>query len=121
MHLSQILSVALFTVAVTFTVYVWIDRLRGTNRSVSEAFEDLPKIDDATLAKLKTAINTNPTDSDAVNAHKTLLQYMKNDFKKGIVFVSDFGQRFFENPTIRKDLDVQTLMNNYRSPLQVVV
>ena len=120
MHVSQILSIALFTIAGTLTVYVWLDRMRGTNSKVTEAFEDTPQMDAATLAKLKTTMNANPTDEDAINAHQTLLRYMKNDFGKGIKFVMDFGKRFFEDPTIRKDLDVRTLMNNYSSPLQVV-
>jgi hypothetical protein len=119
MHLSQILSLSLFTIALTLTVYVWLDRLRGTNASINEAFVDA-KLDDATIAKINKAVNSNPTDDDAIKAHQTLLRYMKNDFGKGIKFVIDFGKRFFENPKIRKDLDVTTLMNNYSSPLQVV-
>jgi len=119
MHISQILSLSLFTIALTLTIYMWLDRLRGTNPKINEAFTDA-KLDDATIAKINNAINANPTDEEAVKAHQTLLIYMKNDVKKGIKFVMDFGKRFFENPTIRKDLDMKTLMNNYSSPLQVV-
>ena len=98
---------------------MWLDRLRGTNAKINEAFTDA-KLDDATIAKINSAINAKPTDEEAVKAHQTLLIYMKNDVGKGIKFVMDFGKRFFENPTIRKDLDMKTLMNNYSSPLQVV-
>ena len=119
MHASQIISLALFTIALTLTMYVWFDRLRGTNASVNEAFVDIA-LDDATIAKIKNTVNSAPTDDDAIKAHQTLLRYMKNDFGKGSKFVMDFGKRFFADPTIKSDLDVRTLMNNYSSPLQVV-
>lgn len=113
MNLAQILSLALFTMALTFTIYVWTDRMR-------EGFVDSPNasLDEATIAKIKSSINSTPTDKDAIQAHQTLLRYIKNDFGKGVKFVTDFGKRFFTNPTIREDLDVKTLMNNYSSPLQ---
>ena len=120
MHISQILSLALFTIALTLTIYVWSDRIRGTNASINEAFSNEAKLDDATIAKINNTINSNPTDDDVIKAHQTLLRYIKNDFSKGVKIVMDLGKRFFEDPTIRKDLDVKTLMNNYSSPLQVV-
>ncbi len=60
-----------------------------------------------------------PTDQDAVEAHQTLLRYIRNDFPKGVKFVMDLRDRFFE-PTagIRHDLDIRTLLDNYHSPLQ---
>ena len=113
MNLAQILSLALFTMALTFTIYVWTDRAR-------EGFVNVPsaKLDEATIQTIKSSINSTPTDQEAIQAHQTLLRYIKHDFSKGVKFVIDLGKRFFEKPTIREDLDVKTLMNNYSSPLQ---
>ncbi len=60
-----------------------------------------------------------PTDQDAVEAHQTLLRYIRNDFPKGVKFIMDLRDRFF-GPTveIRRDLDIRTLLDNYQSPLQ---
>lgn len=108
--------------AIVFTLYFWIDRWNGTNAIINESFTDLPGgLNESVLAKLNSEAIANPTDDDAVKAHKTLLRYIKNDFTKGIKFVMDFGKTFFgKNVKLREDLDVQTLMNNYSSPLQVV-
>ena len=121
MHLSTILSIAFFTMALVLTTYFWIDRIRGTNAILTESFDNPPgSLKDSDLAVLTNAGSYNPTDDDASKAYKTLLQYTKNDFGKGIKFVKDFGKRFFgKNVPIREDLDVETLMNNYSSPLQV--
>jgi hypothetical protein len=112
MQLSQIVSVAIFTFALTLTVYVWLDRFKK-----KEGFSDV-SLDPATISAIKASINNNPTDDDAIKAHQTLLRYIKHDFGKGVKFVMDFGKRFFDKPTLREDLDVKTLMNNYSSPLQ---
>ena len=112
MQLSQIVPVAIFTFALTLTVYVWLDRFKK-----KEGFSDV-SLDPATISAIKASINNNPTDDDAIKAHQTLLRYIKHDFGKGVKFVMDFGKRFFDKPTLREDLDVKTLMNNYSSPLQ---
>ena len=111
--------IGLFTGAVVLTLYGWMDRIQGTNRTITEAFE--VKIDDIDIAKLANANEPVPTDMDAVQAHQTLLRYVRNDFSKGIKFVMDFGKRFFgENMSLRPDLDVRRLMDNYNNPLQVI-
>ena len=113
MNTTQLVSIALFTMAFVFTLYTWIDRMK------KEGFENQIMLDDATLDKLKAVNEPKPTDKDAVAAHQTLLRYMRDDFSKGIVFAQDFGTRFFgPNVPFRKDLDTRTLMDNYRSPLQ---
>ena len=111
--------IGLFTCAVVLTLYGWMDRIKGGNRVINEAFE--VKIDDIDIAKLANANEPVPTDMDAVQAHQTLLRYARNDFSKGIKFVMDLGKRFFgETVTLRPDLDVRRLMDNYSSPLQVI-
>jgi len=111
MQLSQLLSIGLFTIALLFTLYFWIDRWNKTN--ATEAFADLSKLTNLT--------NQNPSDEEASQAYMTLLKYIKKDFNKGIKFVLDFGDRFFgKSVKIRDDLDVQTLFNNYSNPLQAV-
>lgn len=60
-----------------------------------------------------------PTDLEAVEAHQTLLRYIRNDFSKGSKFVIDLRNRFFgPDVDMRKDLDIRTLLDNYQSPLQ---
>lgn len=119
MNPSQLISIALFTVALVLTIYGWMDRLKSTNPTINEAFENQVMLDDSTIAKLQAANEPVPTDKDAVTAHQTLLRYIRNDFSKGIRFAEDFGKRFYgDNLTFRKDLDTRTLMDNYRSPLQ---
>jgi hypothetical protein len=60
-----------------------------------------------------------PTDQEAIEAHQTLLRYIKNDYPKGVSFIIDIRDRFFDpNTEIRRDLDIRTLLDNYQSPLQ---
>ena len=59
-----------------------------------------------------------PTDMDAIQAHQTLLRYIRNDYGKGVKFVMDLRDRFFGPVPIRKDLDIRTLLDNYQNPLQ---
>lgn len=123
MDTKQLLSIAIFTFLSVLTIYAWIDRFRGTNAAINEAFENETEKDvlnDETINKLVKANEPEPTDQDAVMAHQTLLRYIRNDFTKGIKFVMDFGQRFYgDNLPLRSDLDVRRLMDNYSSPLQV--
>ncbi len=121
METKQLLSIAIFTFLSVLTIYAWIDRFRGTNAAINEAFENEKDVlNDETINKLVKANEPVPTDQEAVTAHQTLLRYIRNDFTKGIKFVMDFGQRFYgDNLPLRQDLDVRTLMDNYSSPLQV--
>lgn len=121
MDTKQLLSIAIFTFLCVLTIYAWIDRFRGTNAAINEAFENEKDVlNDETINKLIKANEPVPTDQEAVAAHQTLLRYIRNDFTKGIKFVMDFGQRFYgDNLPLRSDLDVRRLMDNYSSPLQV--
>jgi len=116
---DKLIMIGLFTAALVITVYGWMDRLRGTNSAISEAFDDMITTED--VARLAKANETDPTDLDAVKAHQTLLRYIRNDFSKGVKFVMDFGKRFYgNNLKLRDDLDVRTLMEKYQSPLQTL-
>jgi hypothetical protein len=121
MEPKQLISIAIFTVISVLTIYAWIDRYRGTNAQINEAFENEKDIlNDDTINTLIKANEPEPNDQDAIAAHQTLLRYIRNDFTKGIKFVMDFGQRFYgDNLPLRPDLDVRRLMDNYSSPLQV--
>lgn len=98
------------------TLYFWIDRWHGFKSPLSEAFEN--QLSTAELNQIAARLAAAPTDDDAVKAHQTLLQYIGNDFNKGIKFVIDFGERFYgNNLPLRSDLDTRKLMDNYRNPL----
>ena len=119
MYTSQLISIALFTVAAVFTVYLWIDRWTGTNKKVNEAFLNLS--DDPTVQALTQANEPIPDDKDADKSYQTLLRYIRNDYGKGLRFVLDFGSRFFgPKASVRQDLDVRRLLDNYVRPLQRV-
>ncbi len=102
--------------AIVITVKSWIYYLTSSS-SKSEGFAVLS---DEDLAKISSKREPVPTDQEAVEAHQTLLRFIRNDFTKGIKFVYDFGERFYgpERPSLRKDLDVRMLMDNYQNPLQ---
>lgn len=123
MKAQQLISIALFTMATVFTIYAWMERLNGTNPKLNEAFANPTTITEEDLRRIQnsTAAANAPTDDEAIQAHQTLLRYIRNDFSKGVKFVMDFGKRFYGDALpIRDDLDVQRLMDNYSNPLQVV-
>ena len=106
-----------FVFVLALNVFFWMDRWRGVESPVSEAFEN--PMTQGELNRIAANLASMPTDDDAIAAHQTLLRYISNDFNKGIKFVIDFGQRFYgDNLPLRSDLDTRTLMDNYRSPLQ---
>jgi hypothetical protein len=108
--------------AVVWTAYGAMDRWNaaGTEASSptpphSEAFENPEKNPEAVLKALQLQ---NPTDVDAVQAHKTLLRYTQQDYKKGIAIIINIANQFFgPGLTVRKDLDPSTLVANYTNPL----
>ena len=119
MKIAELVSISLFTMAAVFTVYAWSDRIAKRNPVITEAFDT--QMNDETKNALADLTATSPTDTDAVNAHKILLRYIQSDWKKGILFVMDFGKRFYgDNLPLRDGLDSRHLMDNYRSPLQGV-
>lgn len=132
MNISQLISVALFTVAAVITVLAWNDRLAGTNAAINEAFEDsgsgkmkdLDKNDSTLKALNEMASAGTITEDEASKAYKTVLQFIQQDFARGALFVEDMTRRFYgednEMRQFRKDLDIKTLLDNYRSPLQRV-
>lgn len=127
MRAIQLISIGLFTAAVVLTIYAWLDRIRYSKRygAKHEGFDN-PTDDPLAVASVPKAIldanpPDNPTNADAVKAHKTLLIYTSQNVANGIRFMKDFGDRFFVQPAeIRTDFNPATLMNNYVSPLQKV-
>ena len=117
MKITELVSISLFTMALVITVYAWSDRITGRNAAITEAFAT--EMNPETASMLNDLTATTPTDTDAVNAHKVLLRYIQADWKKGIMFVMDFGKRFYgDDLPLRDNLDPRNLMDNYRSPLQ---
>ncbi len=112
--------------AVVITVMAWNDRLGGTNAAINEAFEDSGKMKDLDKESLKTLekLTAGVSEEEAGDAYKTLLKFIQKDFARGALFVEDMTRRFYgddaELRTFRKDLDVSTLLDNYRNPLQRV-
>jgi hypothetical protein len=126
MDLKTLISIGIFTILTVLTILSWKEYL-GSPRA-QEGFADVGAIDtrnsamsDQIVQMLTKQNEPVPTDLDAVKAHQTLLRYIRNNYSKGVKFVLDMGDRFFEKPyTFRHDLDVRTLLDNYQSPLQRV-
>ena len=122
MHASHLISIGLFTAAVVLTIYAWMDRVRYSNRyyKPTEGFQNNP-LEIPTPDTIPVSLPKNPTDADAIAAHKTLLTYTSQNVAKGIRFMKAIGNTFFVQPvTIMTDFNPATLMNNYVSPLQAV-
>ena len=105
--------------SVVWTAYGAIDRWNAAGTATgagvnTEAFEN-EKNPEAVLKSLQLQ---NPTDVDAVQAHKTLLRYTQYNYKKGIAIIINIANQFFgPGLTVRKDLDPSTLVANYTNPL----
>ena len=121
MRTQDLVSIGLFTMATVITLYAWSDRIASRNAAINEAFQSNVTMNPETQTGINDllASTSTPTDDEAVAAHKTLLRYIQANWKKGILFVMDFGKRFYgNNLSLRDDLDSRHLMDNYRSPLQ---
>lgn len=120
MRIEQLVGIGLFTIALVLTVYTWRDRLVVRKSAKVEGFAvKTDIISDGTYDMLLKSNERTPTDQEAVEAHQTLLRYMRDNFGQGVKFARDFGDRFFgTNLPFRTDLDVRKLMDNYQSPLQ---
>jgi hypothetical protein len=121
MEIKQLVSIALFTCATVLTFLSWSEYI-GSKRS-REGFvsgsEDI--LSNEVLQMISKTNEPVPTDLDAVQAHQTLLRYIRNDVVKGSKFIADFRDRFFGSGVpLRRDIDVRTIMDNYQSPLQRV-
>lgn len=113
---KTLVGIAGFVFVAALTVFFWRDRWFGYSSPISEAFEN--QLSQTELNRIAAQVAGAPTDDDAIKAHQTLLQYIGNDFNKGIKFVIDFGDRFYgDNLPLRSDLDTRKLMDNYRNPL----
>jgi len=122
MRVIEWLFLPVFVIAGVFAFRSALDRF---NNSSMEGFESkgpdtpTPDIPADKLQALKEAANPTPSDSDAIQAHKTLLKYIQNDYKKGVYFALNMGEQFFgPGLSIRKDMDPSTILANYRNPLQ---
>jgi hypothetical protein len=108
--------------AAVWSLYYWMDRWRGYNKSLVEKFEDMPSITTADLERLAATNAKPPTDKEADEAYRTLLKYIKGDFSKGAKFVFDFGEKFFPpNLPLKNGLNVDKILDNYMSPLNRVM
>lgn len=123
---STLVSLGIFVFTLTITVYSWMDVIsyrRNKRNQSAEATEGFANegpniISDKAINNIIKSNEPVPTDADAVQAHQTLLRYVRNDFSRGIRFVDDLGKRFYGNKIpLRPDLDVRKLMDNYQSPL----
>jgi hypothetical protein len=118
MRIEQLIGIGLFTIALVLTVYTWRDRI-SVRKPVEGFASSTDLMDDSTFRMLTRANETTPTDQEALEAHQTLLRYMRDNFGQGVKFARDIGDRFFgDNLPFREDLDVRTLLDNYQSPLQ---
>jgi len=123
MRVIEWLFLPIFVMAGVFAFRSAVDRFSTGIRT--EGFESpdtpTPDIPADKLQALKEAANPTPTDSDAIQAHKTLLKYIQHDYKKGVYFALNIGEQFFgPGLSIRKDMDPSTLLTNYHNPLQGV-
>jgi len=120
MHASKLISIGVFTAAVVLTIYAWMDRIRYSSRYMTEAFENPSDPLTVPVSTPLAEIPENPTDDQAIAAHKTLLRYTSQNLEKGIRFMMAIGKTFFEPPVaIRTDINPATLANNYVNPLQI--
>jgi hypothetical protein len=122
MHASQLISIGLFTAAVVLTIYAWTDRIKHSSRYMTEAFDNPsdPLVAPTAKSIYEPVVPENPTDTDAIVAHKTLLRYTSQNLQNGLRFMLAISKQFFVQPAnLRTDLNPSTLMNNYMSPLQI--
>ena len=112
MKTEQLITVGLFTVATVLTVYFWMDRWR-TFGEKKEGFESMD-----TLAKIQSAVSAPPSDAEMNEAYMTVLRYIRDTPDKGLKFVFDMGDRFFETSRLKPDLDLGRILDNYVPPLQ---
>jgi hypothetical protein len=119
MELKTLLSIGLFTTLFLLTLLFWRDYLRSPKSQ--EGFMNMNNtvLSDKIVEMIAKNNEPVPTDQDAIEAHQTLLRYIRNDYGKGVKFLFDLQDRFFEgSPQIRRDLDIRTLLDNYQNPLQ---
>jgi hypothetical protein len=120
MRVIEWLFLPIFVMAGVFAFRSGIDRWT-TAEGFASPTPDMPITDIPAdkLQSLRDAANPTPSDDDAIQAHKTLLKYIQNDYKKGVYFVLNIANQFFgPGLMIRKDMDPSTILANYVNPLQ---
>jgi hypothetical protein len=119
MELKTLVSIGLFTTLFLLTLLFWREYLYSSRSKEGFISMNNTVLSDKVVEMIAKNNEPVPTDQDAVEAHQTLLRYIRNDYGKGVKFLFDIRDRFFEgSPQIRKDLDIRTLLDNYQSPLQ---
>ena len=125
MRFSHCIFAFFLTTAIVLSMYGAVDRWNAVTTGaitesqqtgvIKEQFEN-PGINQETLRALQ--LQQNPTDADAVQAHKTLLRYTQDNYPKGISIILNISRQFFgPGLSVRKDLDPATLLGNYTNPL----
>lgn len=114
MKTDQLVVVSLFTVAAVLTVYFWMDRWSSFNKSRVEGFES----NNDALSRIQSAVSAPPSDTEANEAYLTLLRYVKDTPDKGLKFIFDIGDKFFDDERLKPDLDLARILDNYVPPLQ---
>ena len=119
MNLVHCLVAVALTMAVVWTVYGLIDRWNAVSvvsvtpvSGTEEPFSDAGATKDPPRPPI-------PSDSDAIQAHRTLLQYTQANPSKGTAIAAAIAQEFYgPGLTVRKDFDPEALLANYSHPLQ---
>jgi hypothetical protein len=119
MDLKTLASIGIFTSLFLLTLLFWREYLRSSRSKEGFIAMNSTVLSDKVIQMIAKNNEPVPTDQEAVEAHQTLLRYIRNDYPKGVKFVVDLRDRFFgEDIPIRSDLDIRTLLDNYQSPLQ---
>jgi len=118
MRLSHCIFAFILVVGVVLTVYSAIDRWNAARHPSTAPTTTRESFDNPTEAAIRSIQLQTPTDADAVQAHKTLLNYTQHNYGKGIAIIINIAHQFYgPGLTVRKDLDPATLLANYTNPL----
>ena len=119
MDTKTLISIGLATVVGMLTLLFWREYLRSPRSKEGFVNMNNTVLSNEVIKMISKNNEPTPTDLEAIQAHQTLLRFIRNDYGKGVKFVMDFRNRFFgEDVPIRRDLDIRTLLDNYQNPLQ---
>ena len=117
MKFGHSVFVFLATLAAVWTVYGAIDRWNSIGTTTPKESFANPSFNMETA--MKSMQLQKPTDEDAIQAHKTLLRYTQQNYNKGVAIVINIAHQFYgPGLMVRKDLDPDTLLTNYKNPLE---